>query len=258
MTFLQGNGPRIIAHRGLSIRHVENTIGSFNAALAAGADILETDVHLSKDGVAIAAHDPDLKRLCGDDSRISDLTEKQLAAINLGSGEGLPSLRCLLEEFPDSRFNVDLKTPEVVGAFAEAVRSQNAEHRVLAASFNGLTRARAVELIPGIASSASRKMVLDARLKSLLGLPPTSWSIPPEIVAMQIPPFALGLALATPQMINFAHRKGVEVHIWTINKISEIKKLIMLGVDGIVTDRADLASEVMQDLNDVGNQSPDN
>ncbi len=258
MAFLQGNGPRIIAHRGLSLGHVENTIGSFRAALKAGADILETDIHLSKDGVAIAAHDPDLKRLCGDNSRIADLTEKQLAAINLGSGEGLPSLRALLEEFPTSRFNVDLKTPEVVGAFAKAVRSQNAEQRVLAASFNGHTRAKAVELIPGIASSASRKMVLDARLKSLIGLPPASWSIPPEIVAMQIPPFAFGLALATPQMIDFAHRKGVEIHIWTINRISEIRELILLGIDGIVTDRADLAYKVKTDLKAEGHHSQKN
>lgn len=248
MGFLAGKVPRVIAHRGFCLNHTENTVGAFHAAVAVGADILETDVHLSKDGVAIACHDPDLTRLCGDDVRISDLTQKQLAKINLGQGEGLPSLGDLLEEFPGIKFNVDLKIPGVVEAFADTVRSHNAEDRVLAASFNGTTRGRAVKLTPGVVSSASRRMVLDARLRSFIGLPASSWVLPPEIVAMQIPPMALGLALGTPQMIDFAHRRGIEVHIWTLNNATEMKTFMLLGVDGIVTDRPDLAIGVREEL----------
>ena len=84
MAFLEGVFPRVIAHRGLALAHAENTVGAFQAAIDVGADILETDVHLSKDGAVIIAHDPDLGRVAQRPGLVSDLTQRELADIDLG------------------------------------------------------------------------------------------------------------------------------------------------------------------------------
>ena len=92
MAFLEGSPPRVIAHRGLAQGHAENTLGAFGASISAGADILETDVHLSKDGQVIIAHDPDLERVAARSGLVSDFTAAQLKAMDLGHGEGFRRL----------------------------------------------------------------------------------------------------------------------------------------------------------------------
>jgi len=248
MAFLQGVGPRVIAHRGFALDHTENTVGAFQAALDAGADILETDVQVSKDGQVIVAHDRDVMRVANRPELVSDLTERQLADFDLGHGEGFPSLDLVLRTFPDSRFNIDLKTPRAVEPFAAVVRAHKAEHRILAASFDEATRRAVCSLLPEVVSSASRNAVLSARMRSWLGLPLTSWHVPPEIVALQIPPTAYGLALATPSMLRFATHRGLEVHVWTINEPHQMRRLWHMGVHGIVTDRTDIAVQVRGEL----------
>ena len=140
MAYLEGDYPRVIAHRGFPLDHAENTLGAFQAALDAGADILETDVHLSKDGVVVVAHDPDLTRVARRPGLVSDFTHKELASMDLGFGEGFPSLAELLTAFPDAKFNIDLKTRSSVEPFADVIRALNAEDRILATSFDEPTR----------------------------------------------------------------------------------------------------------------------
>lgn len=248
MAFLEGGSPRVIAHRGFSLHHAENTRGSFRAAVEAGADILETDVRLSKDGQVVVAHDPDLSRVAGRPGLLADFTLKQLTSIDLGHGEGFPSLEAVLEEFPDARLNVDLKVPEAVEPFAKLIRSLRAQERVLATSFDEPTRRAVCALLPGVASSASRSVVISARVRSWLGLPFDSWKVPPEVVALQIPASASGVALVTPSMLRLAKRKSLEVHVWTINDANDMRRLWQMGVQGIVTDRTDLAVQVRQEV----------
>ena len=248
MAFLDGNHPRIIAHRGLSLEHAENTVGAFRAALRAGADILETDVHVSKDGVVIVAHDPTLDRVAGRPGLVSDFTAAQLADMDLGFGEGFSSLDEVLTQFPDAKFNIDLKTPAAIEPFVEVIRSHQAHERVLATSFDDSTRQSVINLLPEVASSASRSVVVQARLRTWLGLPMDTWRVPPEIVALQIPPSMYGVALVTPSMLRLARRKNLEVHVWTINNPDDMKRLWQMGVHGIVTDRSDLAVEVRGEI----------
>lgn len=244
MAFLEGNRPRVIAHRGLALDHPENTLGAFHAAVASGADILETDVHVSRDGHVVIAHDPDLTRVAGRPGLVSDFTADQLADIDLGSGEGFPLLDTVLQEFPDQKFNIDLKTRSAVAPFAELIRSHGAEHRVLATSFDEPTREAVINLLPGVPSSASQQMVIRARLWTLLGLPTDTLRLSPEVIALQIPPSQFGVALVTPSMLRFAQRRGLEVHVWTINDPHDMRRLWQMGVHGIVTDRSDLAVQI--------------
>lgn len=248
MTFLEGQHPRVIAHRGLALDHPENTLGAFMAALNSGADILETDVHLSKDGSVIVAHDPDLTRVAGRPGLVADFSERELAEIDLGSGEGFPTLDQLLSQFPHAKFNIDLKTRTAVEPFVEIIRAHRAESRILATSFDEPTRQAVINLLPEVASSTSRSMVIQARLRTWLGLPMEKWTVPAEVVALQIPPAMYGVALVTPSMLRLAKRKGLEVHVWTINNPEDMRRLWTMGVHGIVTDRSDLAVEVRGEL----------
>ena len=248
MAYLAGDYPRVIAHRGFPLDHAENTLGAFQAALDAGADILETDVHLSKDGVVVVAHDPDLTRVARRPGLVSDFTHQELSEMDLGFGEGFPSLEGLLKAFPEARFNIDLKTRSAVEPFAEVIRALNAEDRILATSFDEHTRQAVVKLLPAVASSTSQSMVIWARVRSWWGLPIDNWRVTPEVVALQIPPAMYGVALVTPSMIRLAKRRGLEVHVWTINDPDDMRRLWSMGVHGIITDRTDLAVQVRSEL----------
>jgi glycerophosphoryl diester phosphodiesterase len=243
--YFEGPKPRVLAHRGLALEHAENTLGAFHAAIQAGADIVETDVHLSKDGRVIIAHDPGLERVAGAPGLVSDFTAAQLADIDLGFGEGFPTLDEALEAFPHQRFNIDLKNFSAVEPFIDVIRQFDAVSRVLVASFDEKTRAQAVRGLPGVVSSATAATVMEGKIRSWLGLSADTWSVPPEIRAIQVPSAHWGMPIVTPHFVHQAHLKGLEVHVWTINDPFDMKRLLEIGVDGIVTDRCDLAVEVV-------------
>lgn len=245
VAYFEGSTPRVIAHRGLPLSTAENTLGAFGAALEAGADIVETDVHLSKDGRVIIAHDPDLSRVAHLPGLVSDFTARELREMDLGFGEGFPTLDELLEAFPQAKFNIDLKIPTVVDAFVDVITQIGATERILVASFDEPTRVHAVTRLPGVVSSATAGHIVEGRVRSWLGLSTEGWNLPPEVKALQIPPTRYGLALVTPSLVRMAHARGLEVHVWTINDPSDMRRLLAMGVDGIVTDRCDLARAVL-------------
>jgi glycerophosphoryl diester phosphodiesterase len=240
--------PRILAHRGLALDVPENTLASFAAAVKLGAPYIETDVHASLDGVAMIAHDPSLARVAGLAAEVGELTTEELQKVDLGGGHRMPTLLDALEAFPDARFNIDIKSQRAGPAVAAAVLSARATHRVLVTSFSSSRRRAAVDLLPGVANSASAPrfvLILVLAKLGVLGLVP--WSIG-GIDAVQVPPSRGRLSIATPRVIRALHRYGIEIHIWTINDPREMRKLLELGVDGIVTDRADLALELLRAL----------
>lgn len=243
--YFDGPKPRIFAHRGLALHHAENTVGAFDAAVAAGVDMLETDVQLSKDGQVIVAHDSELQRVAGRFGLVSDFTAAELKNMDLGFGEGFPTLVELLEAFPDQKFNIDIKTPQAVDAFVDVIKQCGAVDRVLAASFDEKTRAAAVAKLPGVVSSATSRTIAEGKFRSLLGLSMNNWKLGPEIRALQVPPVYRGFVLVNTAFISAAHRKGLEVHVWTINSAPDMIRLLDMGVDGIVTDRCDVAIEVI-------------
>lgn len=232
--------PRVLAHRGLAIAAPENTLLAFAHAVAAGAQYLETDVNASADGVAIVSHDPDLARIAGISARIGDLTAAELGRIDLGQGQGLVPLAEALAAFPESRFNIDVKDPAAVAPTAAAILDAGAVDRVLVSSFSGARRRSVVELLPGVATSASADRFVAALLAGKAGFGPGVRRALRGLDAVQIPERALRLRTTTPRMIRAFHAAGVEVHVWTINSPERMRELFELGVDGVVTDRVDL------------------
>lgn len=243
--FFDGPKPRILAHRGLALEHAENTLGAFGAAVATGVEILETDVHLSKDGQVVVAHDPDLQRVAKLPGLVEEFTAAELKEMDVGFGEGFPTLVEVLEAFPQHKFNIDLKILSAVDPFVDVVNQLGVHDRILVTSFDEKTRASAVAKLPGVVSGATGASILEGKLRTWMGLSSDTWSLSPEIKALQVPPVHWGLALVSPNFVRAAHNKGLEVHVWTVNEAPDMIRLLDMGVDGIITDRCDVAVEVL-------------
>jgi glycerophosphoryl diester phosphodiesterase len=238
--YFTGVTPRVFAHRGLHLNAPENTASAFQAAVDAGVTFIETDVVGSRDGIAVISHDTTLDRVSDRTGRVNSLTAAELAEVDLG-GEGFITLAQALERFPDTRFNIDVKDASAIEGVESAVRDAGAWDRVLLTSFSSARRRAVTQRLPGAASSASATEFLVIAAAMRMGITPPL----PLIHALQIPEKANGVSLVTEKLVDRYHRAGFEVHVWTVNDEATMRRLLGMGVDGIVTDRADLALRVI-------------
>jgi len=212
---------RIYAHRGASHELPENTMQAFRRALELGADALETDVHVTKDGVLVNSHDPDGARIFGKASRIADSSWAEVRAW------GIPSLEEMVTSFPGVPINVDLKINAAALAVA-LLRRLGAEEQVTLASFQSSTLRKVRALGYRGPTSLGRSEV--ARLLSLPAAAQRGPLAPPGKAA-QLP-----LSLAKPWVIRRCHALGLRVDYWTVNEPALATSLMALGADGIMTD----------------------
>jgi glycerophosphoryl diester phosphodiesterase len=240
--YLDGAVPRVLAHRGgVHPRTVENTLPAFRAAWDLGVTHLETDVHVTSDGVCVLWHDPDLRRLTGDRRRIERVTHAELRALDLGSGARVATLAELLAELPEARVNVDVKGRLAPAEAARVIRAAGALERVLVTSFSGSRRRRAVALLPGVATSADAGRLVLAVLGARVGLDVVVRLALRGIDAVQMPRSVLGIRTVTPAMVARLARAVREVHVWTVDDPDEMTRLVQAGVDGVVTDHPSTA-----------------
>lgn len=236
----------MLAHRGLALDAPENTLLAFAKAVAVGVTHLETDVHASADGVAMISHDRDLSRLAGRKVLVGQLTSHELRRIQLGGGQGYCSLADALDAFPDARFNVDIKSADAVLPTIAAIRDAGATDRVLIGSFDPARRLAAVRALPGVATSiSSRGAVAAVSAARNRGGLPVLRRILRNVHAVQLPLSILRMPTMTARTVAAFHAAGVEVHAWTVNDDTSMERLLDLGVDGLVSDRADLAMSVI-------------
>jgi glycerophosphoryl diester phosphodiesterase len=214
--------------------------------MSAGATHIETDVHASSDGVAVISHDPDLSRIAGRDVRIDQLTMAELRRIDLGEGQGFVSLAEALDALPDALFNIDIKSDRAGVPAARAILDARAEHRVLIASFSSRRALLASALIPDVATSASSRRVALAALGARLGWNALVRRATAGVDAVQLPERYHSVRLVTARSVRAMHEAGVEVHVWTVNDPEAMRRLLDVGVDGLITDRADIAHEVVR------------
>ncbi|MEX1077550.1 MAG: glycerophosphodiester phosphodiesterase [Homoserinimonas sp.] len=244
-SFFSPARPRVLAHRGLAIEAPENTLLAFLKALSVGADYIETDVRASHDGVAVISHDETLSRVADRAVRVDQLTMAELRRVNLGDGQAFASLAEAIDAFPTARFNIDIKCDAAVEPTVDAILAAGAVHRVLVASFSDRRRKAAVSRLTGVATSASRRSSIQALAAARLGAIPVARAALNGVHAVQLPLALKGVRIITPRLVSVMHAAGVEVHAWTINDVPTMEGLFALGVDGIVTDRADLAVELL-------------
>lgn len=241
----------MFAHRGLAFAPdgspaaPENTPAAFSAALALGAEYIETDVHASSDGIAVISHDPSLERVAGRAGQVRDFSLAELEAIDLGAGQGFSSLATVLSSYPTARFNIDIKSLDAVQPTVDAILAAEATHRVLVTSFSEARRLVAVGQLHDVATSAGATRFALALLVGKLGLIGLLRRVLRDVDCVQVPMTHFGIRITTPPMIRRLHAAGVEVHVWTINDAPTMHALLDRGVDGIVTDRADVALAVV-------------
>lgn len=245
MTFLDGPRPRIIAHRGLASGAPENTLLAFLKALSAGATHLETDVHASADGEAVVSHDLDLTRVAGREVRVEQLTLAELRRIPLGDGQSFCSLAEALDAFPHARFNIDIKDGRAAAPAAAAIVKTRAADRVLLTSFSAARRRAATSALPEVAVSPSVSEFVPALLGSKLGVRPLTRRALRGFAAVQIPERRGPVRLVTARTVRAIQAAGAEVHVWTVDDVDDMARLLDLGVDGIVTNRCDLMKDLV-------------
>lgn len=246
VSYLSPAGPRVLAHRGLATRHLENTAGAFRDAITAGASFVETDAHVTRDRVVVLWHDHDLRRFDGSTDVIANLDWSDLSHRTGHCGARMLSFAEALRDFPELRLNVDLKVEAALEPAIAAVSAAGAVNRVLLTSFNDARRLRAAQLLPGVATSPGSAAIVRIMLSRLWCGASDRWLAQwrralADAVAVQVPERMYGIRIVSPAFIRAAHSLGVEVHVWTINDAQAMSRLLTWGVDGIVTDRADLA-----------------
>lgn len=234
----------VLAHRGFT-PPTENTLGAIQHAIASGADIIETDVHSSKDGIAVLIHDSDLMRIAGVSANVKDLNWEELQQITLSDGSFLLSLSDALAAFPTMKFNIDVKDRAAIQGTVKAIESNKAHERVLVSSFSNKRRKDSLKMLKKpVATSASASVVISTWLLFKLGFKDLSRHLS-GIGALQIPISLYGIKLDSPKFIKLVNSTGTQLHYWTINDPVEMRRLVELGAQGIVTDNTSLAIEAL-------------
>lgn len=248
--------PQVFAHRGGCALGPENTIAAFDLGLAAGADGLELDVHLSADGVAVVCHDGTLDRTTDGSGAVAALTAAELGAVDAGCrfadgqgrypfrgcGVGIPTLREVLKRYERIPLIVEMKVDSAAmgRAVAEEVRAAGAAQRVCAAGYGQRALDAARAALPAMATSASHAEARLAVYRSLAGWPVRR----ARYQAYQVPERAGLIPVASRRFIRHAHEAGLVVQVWTIDEEADMKRLLRWGVDGLISNRPDVAVRV--------------
>lgn len=248
--------PLLIAHRGGSALAPENTLAAFRRAIHWWrADLLEIDVHPTRDGDCVVIHDPTVDRTTDGRGRVADLTVAELQRLDAGhrftpdGGATFPyrgtdvrisTLREVLRAFPGARVNVEVKDPRAQLPVQRTVRELNAEHRVLIAAGDSRNRALFHDY-PGPTSAGAQ----DLYAFYAMHLSRTTRLYRPPVDAFQMPERNGGRQVLTPRLVAEAHAHNVAIHVWTVDEEDDMHRLLDWGVDGIISDRPDRLARVL-------------
>jgi glycerophosphoryl diester phosphodiesterase len=247
--FLNHEHPLRLAHRGSRILWPENTMTAFQGAVDMGYRYLEIDIHVSSDGRVVVFHDDKLERLTDGVGKVWEHTWDELGALDAaynfrpddgfplrGTGLNMPLLEDLLLTFPEALLNIDLKQAGIEEVVAAEIQRLHAEDRVLIGSFRDWRIREFRRLTHGrVAVSAGPRELAQAVASCRVGLP-----VRGVADALQIP-----RRIASARLVDSAHKAGKQVHAWTVNDPDDMKALLAMGVDGIITDRPDVLNEVV-------------
>jgi glycerophosphoryl diester phosphodiesterase len=242
--FLDAPLPLAFAHRGGAAGALENSMEAFERAIGLGYRYLETDVHATADGVLLAFHDRTLGRVTDRQGHLRRLTYGDIAQVRIGGSAAIPRLEDILGAWPQVRVNVDVKDWPAIGPLVETIRRTQARDRVCVASFSDrrLARVRAA-LGPGLCTSLGPLGVLRLRASSYGRV--LARAAATGVPCAQIPPRAGMLPIVDARLVEAAHRRGISVHVWTVDDPAQMNRLLDLGVDGLMTDRPEVLRDVL-------------
>jgi glycerophosphoryl diester phosphodiesterase len=246
----------VFAHRGGCALGPENTLAAFDLGMAAGADGLELDVHLSSDGVAVVHHDDTLDRTTEVTGALATRTAAELARVDAGyrfgdggsypfraHGIGIPTLAEVLHRYADTRVIIEMKvdSAEMGEAVARDVRGAGAAERVCAAGYGLRSAVAARRALPEMATSACHPEAQLAVYRSHLWWPVRRVGYQ----AYQVPETAGWIRIVSPRFVRHAHQAGLKVQVWTVDEEADMRRLLSWGVDGLISNRPDLAVKVV-------------
>ncbi|MDQ3151716.1 MAG: glycerophosphodiester phosphodiesterase [Actinomycetota bacterium] len=245
--YLQGPHPRAYAHRGWHIGDLagmENSLVALRRATREGYRYLETDVHATRDGVAVVLHDPALDRTTDATGIVEALPWERVRRARIGGRDPVCRLDDLLEELPAALLNVDVKADSAVDPALDVLRRTGAWDRVCLASFSEARLARLRRGAgPRLLTSMGTASVVALRVRSVLPWLP----LPMRARIAQVPPRRGPVPVVDAALLRYAARRGIEVHVWTVDDPAEMAALLDAGVDGLVTDRPDVLRDVLRE-----------
>jgi len=259
--FLARRRPYLVAHRGGARLAPENTLASFDGAAALGADVIELDVRLTTDGEVVVFHDETTERITGTPGAVAGRSLAQLRALDAGfafspdggrsfpwRGRGLavPTLAEVLERYPGLLFNIEAKeaAPPLAQALARVIRSGGRVDDVCVGSFDDAQGERLRALLPEachfLPELAATCHVMAARGLGDGGACPGGYDV------ADLPPRTeQGLVVVDAEVVRWFHARDMAVHVWTVDDEAEMRALVGLGVDGIMSDRPDVLKRVL-------------
>jgi glycerophosphoryl diester phosphodiesterase len=249
----------ILAHRGTSLLAPENTLPAFEFARQHHADVLELDVRLSRDRRLLVTHDNTLERTTNGSGRVADLHTVELQALDAayrfdaaggfplrGSGVQLLTIDEVFSRFPEMGINVDIKdnSTGAVDVLAQSVQRADGVERVVVASFHQSVLQYCRRTYPWLTTSACAADVRSFLWRYLRG---THSRCAMPVSLFQLPRRYFCIFFERRWFIDAVHEAGGQVHFWTVNEAEVMRQLVRVGADGIVTDRADTAAQVIVD-----------
>ena len=251
--------PQVFAHRGGSDLGPENTIAAFDIGMSTGADGLELDVHLSADGRVIVHHDKTLDRTTNASGPVAARTADELARIDAGyrftrggefpfrgRGLGVPTLEEVLRRYQGVPTIIEMKVnTEAMGrAVADVIHRAEAADHVCVAGYGPRSARAARVACAGASASACHPEVRRAVYRSIF-----RWPVRVALYHVyQVPEHAQLTRIVTPRFVRHAHEAGVKVHVWTVDKETDMRRLLEWGVDGLISNRPDLAVRVRNEF----------
>lgn len=247
--FLGGPHPRAFVHRGWhagELSGMENSLSAFRRAVQEGYQYLETDVHATSDGVVVVHHDPILDRTTNGSGIVAELPWQTVKQAKIGGREPICRLEDLLDELPTALLNIDVKAESAIEPLINTLRRTNSLHRVCVASFSEarLTRVRRTAgdgLLTSMGTGAIARLWASGRLPAGLFRRGSYQRV------AQVPVRQGRLTIVDKRLIATARRRGIEVHVWTIDDADQMHQLIDLGVDGIMTDSPQVLKSVLRE-----------
>lgn len=215
---------------------------AFEAAVGLGFEYIETDIHATADGFLAACHDKSLARTVGEDQRIGDLSRAELSRIRLAGGERIPLLADLLDAFPETRINIDPKHDAAVEPLLSLLRERRLWERVCVGSFSS-------RRLRYLRRAAGDRLCTSAGPREIIRLSLTARGLPVgrlQADCVQVPPYRYRMRVVDAALVSAAHKQGLPVHVWTVNRQQDMRDLLDLGVDGIMTDEAAMAMDLFK------------
>ncbi|UCE10064.1 MAG: glycerophosphodiester phosphodiesterase [Candidatus Thorarchaeota archaeon] len=255
--------PLIMAHWSNPLAAPQNTLEALRSGVEAGADVLETDLRLTKDNELVLFHDDNMLQTSGIDTTVRDLTLDEFldtdicSATSYDGGDTFPfsgwgakgvSLRDALSEFPEMVFNLDMKDSfkEVPDILTDLIRELGREQSVIVASYNDAQIDRFRHLMPSVPTSACPSEV--SRFVFAVNMRLTrAVARNPQYRVFQVPLDYGRIKVLDTRFVEAAHKRNIAVHAWTINDRETMEHLLDVGVDGIFTDDPKMLRELLAD-----------